>query len=74
MLLSAVSVLVVEQSSSEIPVGLMNKPCILSTVINVVTRLQAGLSRNLGSNPTSGKRFAFSKASTPTLGPASFAA
>jgi len=33
MLLSAVSVLVVAQSSSEIPEGLKNKPCIYSTNI-----------------------------------------
>ena len=32
MLLSAVSVLVVAQSSSEIPEGLMNNPVVLNTV------------------------------------------
>ena len=41
---------------------------ILRTVVNVVTRLWIGRSRNRGSNPISGKRFAFSKASKPILG------
>ena len=37
MLLSAVSVLVVAQSSSEIPEGLMNNPVLISTVTAFVT-------------------------------------
>ena len=47
MLLSAVSVLVVAQSSSEIPEGLMNNPVFINSLLQPVSRTKTSLCKTI---------------------------